>query len=262
MSITSLDDLIAAVKQNLTWMKTGTRTLVAATFFTVFDIAGAPGPGALAIDNTANGLVPTSATAGYPGISSFGATMGYLSRVEFSSSVPCRLALLDRLFAAGAYNYNADVTLATQPSFAARLPNADYKGLQLWIEAVTAFTGNLSIRIDYLDQDGNAGDTGVVDTGVALAVGQCFKVPLAAGDSGIQQITRVRGSVASAGTFNVMVLRPLWMGRVKVANDGDIHDFLKTGLPRIYDTSALYVLLAADSTAVGLPLLTIQTANG
>jgi hypothetical protein len=253
---------MAAVKQLLTWMKTGTRTLVAAMPYTVFDIAGQPGAGALAIGNTAAGLVPTDITAGYPIITAFGGSaLGYLSRVEFGSSVPCRLYLYDRLFAAGAYAFNADTTLASQPSYAARLPNTDYNGLQLWIEAVTAFTGNPSIQVNYLDQDGNAGDTGMIDTGLELPVGRCFQLPLAAGDSGIQKITRVRGTVASAGTFNVMVLRPLWAGRVRVANDGDIHDFLKTGFPQIYADSALYILIAADSTAVGLPMITFQVAS-
>ena len=262
MSITTLDGFIAAVKQNLTWMKTGTRTLVAAMPYTVFDIAGQPGAGALAIGETAAGLVPTNVTAGYPLINSFGGgALGYLSRIDFGSSVPCRLFLYDRLFAAGAYAFGADTTLAAQPSYAARLPNTDYNGLQLWIEAVTAFTGNLSVQINYLDQDGNAGDTGVIDTGLVLPVGRCFQIPLAASDSGIQKITRVRGTVAGAGTFNVMVLRPLWSGRVRVANDGDIHDFIKMGLPQIFADSALYVLIAADSTAVGLPMCTIQVVS-
>ena len=262
MAIATLDGYIVAVKQLLTWMKTGTRILVAAMPYTVFDVAGSPGPGALAIGNTANGLVPTDATAGYPAITAFGGSaLGYIPRVEFSSSVPCRLFLYDRLFAAGAYAFNADTTLASQPSYAARLPNTDYNGLQLWIEAVTAFTGNLTAQVNYLDQDGNAGDTGAIDTALELPVGRCFQLPLAAGDSGIQQITRVRGTVASAGTFNVMVLRPLLSARVKIANDGGILDMLQTGLPEIYATSALYMLIAADSTAVGLPMVTIQIAS-
>jgi len=262
MAIVTPAGYMAAVKQLLTWMKTGTRTLVAAMPYTVFDIAGQPGAGVLAIGNTANGLIPTDVVAGYPMIGSFGGgALGYISRVEFGSSIPCRLFLYDRLFAAGAYAFGADVTLASQPLYAARLPNTDYNGLQLWIEAVTAFTGNLSVQINYLDQDGYAGDTGVIATGLEFPVGRCFQIPLAAGDSGIQKITRIRGTVASAGTFNVMVLRPLWVGRVRVANDGDIHDFLKTGLPQIYADSALYILIAADSTAVGLPLMTIQVAS-
>jgi hypothetical protein len=263
MAITTLDGYIGAAKQRLTWMKTGTRTLVAAMPYTVFDIAGTPGVGTLNVGNTANGLVHTGATPGYPILASFGGQSGYLSKVEFGSTVACCLDLYDRLYVAGAYAYNADTTLASQPSFAGRIPGGfGYGGLQLWIEAVTAFTGSPSIEINYLDQDGNPGDTGVVATGLALPVGRCFQIPLAAGDSGIQQITRVRCTVATVGTFNVMILRPLWFGRVIVANGGDVHDLLRTGFPQIFDTSALYMLLAADSTAVGLPDVSMQVAMG
>lgn len=262
MAITTLDGYIGSAKYKLTWMKTGTRTLISAMPYTVFDIAGNPGVGALAIGNTANGLVPDSTVAGYPAIPSFAGQVGYLSRVEFGSSVACWLDIYDRLFAAGAYAFNADVTLATQPSFAARLPNAGvYQGLQLWIEAVTGFTGVCNVQVDYLDQDGGAGATGVVAT-LALPIGRMYQIPLAAGDSGIQKIVRVRGTVATVGTFNVMILRPLWSGRVPVANGGDVHDLMRTGLPQIFDTSALFCILSADSTAVGLPDASLEVSVG
>lgn len=262
MAITTLDGYVGAAKYRLTWMKTGTRTLVAAMPYTVFDIAGSPGVGTLNVGNTANGLVHTDAIAGYPEIPSFSGQTGYLARVEFGSSVSCCFDVYDRLFVAGAYAFNANVTLASQPSFDARLPNAGvYNGLQLWIETVTAFTGVLGVQINYLDQGGAAGDTGVVTT-LALPIGRCFQIPLAAGDSGVSKIVQVRGSTATVGTFNVMILRPLWFGRVITANGGDVHDILRTGFPKIFDTSALYTILYADSTAVGLPDLTFQIAVG
>ena len=99
-------------------------------------------------------------------------------------------------------------------------------------------------------------------TGVTPPVGRCIQIPLAAGDNGIQQITRVRATNSTAGTFNVMVLRPLWFGRVYTANGGDVHDLLRSGFVRIFEDSALYVVLYADSTAVGLPLITMQVAMG
>lgn len=261
MTIISLDGYLGGNKQDITWMKTGTRTLVAAMPYTVFDIAGNPGAGTLAIGNTANGLVPTKTTTGYPAIKDF-TGMGHLSKIDFASSVACRFMLFDRLFAAGAYAFNANVTLTSQPSYSGRVPDSNYNGLQLWVEAVTAFTGTPSIQINYLDQDGNAGDTGVISMGSALPIGRCFQMPLAAGDGGIQQIVQVRGTVATVGTFNVMVLRPLWQGRVLAANYADVHDLLKTGFKKFHPDSALYMLLAADSTAVGLPYVLIQVTNG
>lgn len=270
MAITTLDGYIGAAKQRVTWMKTGSRTLVAAMPYTVFDIAGVPGAGTLAIGNTANGLVPTSATAGYPLISTFSGNNGYLSKVEFGSTVACCFDAYDRLFAAGAYAYNAGTaSLSSQPSYSGRIVGSNYGGLQAWMEVVTAMTSATAwtVHITYTDQSGNPGAVGPdlpTMAAAALPIGRMYQLPLAAGDSGLQKIESVvvtTGS-ATAGSFNVMVLRPLWFGRVITANGGDVHDLLKTGFPQVFDTSALYVVLYADSTAVGLPDITFQMAMG
>lgn len=264
MAIATLDGYIAATKQRMSWTKTAARTTVATGWFSLFDIAGTPGAGTLAAGNTANGLVPTDAVAGYPAINAFGgAASGYLSKMEFSSSVACRIALFDRLFVAGAYAFNANIALASQPSFAARAPGTDYKGLELWVEQVTAATGSEAVNVTYTN-DGGTGSrtTGAVGIGAAPTLGRCWQLPLQAGDQGIQRVDNVVGSVASAGTFNVMVLRPLWFGRVPIANAGDVHDLLRTGLPEIFADSALYAMIAADSTSSGIPDLTIEAANG
>jgi hypothetical protein len=167
------------------------------------------------------------------------------------------------LFKAGAYAFNANTTLASQPSYSTRLPNTDYKGLEIWIEAVTAFTGNLSIAVTYTNQNGTtARTTGTVATGIAPTVGRMIMLPLQAGDSGLQKIESVVGSVATAGTFNVLVLRRLWSGRCRIANDGDNHDYLKTGLVELFDTSALIAVATPDSTSTGIPELILEVSNG
>jgi hypothetical protein len=255
---------LGAAKQRVSWSKTGSQTLVANVPYTVFSVAGDPAAGTLAIGDTAAGLVPTDAVTGYPTIDPFPSTghIGYLSRVYFGSSVACRFDLFDRLFAAGAYTYNADTTLAAQPSYASRVPDGNYAGLQLWVEQVTTGTGVQHVQVNYLNQNGVAGDTGDVTLITTTPVGRAARIPLAAGDTGISKIVRVRGLTASGGTFNVMVLRPLWMGKAVAANAGDVHDLFNTGLPQVYTDSALYVLLTADSTAVGLPVIEMQIAMG
>lgn len=263
MAITTLDGYIAAIKQCCPYTKTGAATTVAQVYFTIFDKAGAPGAGVLAIGNTANGVVPTDAVAGYPIINAFTGGTGYFTGLEFNNSVACRIALFDRVFAAGAYAFNANVTLATQPSYSGRIPGGtDYNGLQLWIEHVTLFTGQPSIQILYLDQDGNAGNTGVYATPAGLTVNRCCPIPLASGDYGIRQINQVICTVATVGTFNVMVLRPLITVRIPLAGFGDVYDLLRTGMVQVFADSALYPLIAADSTSSGIPYLNIEIANG
>jgi hypothetical protein len=264
MAITSLDGLIAANSQRLTYLKTASRTSVAAIPFSVFDLAGNPSAGSLTQGNTTNGVVPTHLTNGYPRFTSFGGNTGYLSGVQFGSSVACRMTIFDCLFTAGSYTFNTPVTLLAQPSYASRvLGGTDFTNTEIWIEAVTAFTGNLSVAVTYTNQDGVAGrTTGTYATGAALIVGRMAMLPLQAGDTGVQKIESVTPSVATAGTFNVHVMRRLWQGRVRINNDGDAHDFTKTGMPQIFDNSALRFVIQSDSTATGIPEFQLEIVNG
>lgn len=267
MAITTRDGLIAAQAgaQRLRILKTASRTAVATIPFSVFDLAGNPGAGTLAGSSTSAGVVPTDATTGCPVINAFsGSNVGYLTRVEASSAVACRIALYDLLFKAGAYSFNANQTLSSQPSYSSRVPGGtDYKGTELWLEAVTAFTGNQSIAVTYTDQDGNAGaTTGTIATGVAPIVGRMLRLPFATGDTGIQKVESVVSTVSSAGTFNVLVLRKLWEGRIRVANDQIVHGPDLTGMPILFADSALIVVVSADSTATSLPEVVADIANG
>lgn len=263
MAIASFDQAIAAAKQYLSVAKTAVRPSIAASWFSVFDLAGNPGAGVLAGTSTAAGVVPTDATAGCPTINAFGASaLGYLWQLEYGCSVACRLKLFDMVFKAGAYAFNAAQALTGQPSYASRMPGGSYSDTQIWIEAVTAFTGNLTVTITYTNQSGVTGRTATLATGTALTVGRLMQVPLQAGDTGVLAITNVAGTVATAGTFNVLVLRPLWSGRCRTANDGDVHDFTKTGMPQVFADSALFLAVAADSTSTGIPEIELVVANG
>lgn len=263
MAITTLDGYIAAASQQVSYLKTASRTGVAGIPFSVFDLAGNPGAGTLAIGNTANGIVPTDALAGYPIIGSLNAN-GYIGVISFGSTVACRMILMDCLFSAGAYAFNANVALASQPSFAGRVPNGtDFNNTELWLEAVTAFTGNQSIAVTYTNQSGTAArTTGTIATGVAPIVGRMFQMPLAAGDTGLQKVESVVSSVSTVGTFNVHVMSRKWMGRVRIANDGDVHDFLKTGMPPAFADSALRVIIMPDGTATGTPEFMAEIVDG
>lgn len=263
MSITSLDGYIAAAKQIVSFVKTASRVAVATGWFSLFELAGNPGAGVLAGTSTAAGVVPTDLTAGCPVLNAFaGAALGYITNIDFGSSVACRMQIFDLLFKAGAYSFNSNVTLAAQPSYAGRVPGGtDFKGTQLWLEWVTANTGTQSVVITYTNQDGVAGKTTGTVVTLAGTIGRMLQIPLAAGDTGIQKIESVVGSVATVGTFNVLVLRPLWTGRCRIANDGDVHGLDLTGMPQVFADSALFVAVAPDSTATGIPELQIEISN-
>jgi hypothetical protein len=264
MAITTLDGLIAAPKQRVQIVKTASRTSVGGAWFSVFDQAGNPGAGTLAGANTTTGVVPNDATAGVPILNAFGGgATGYVTGVEFASSVTCRVMLFDLLWKGGAYAFNASTTGQTPASYSARVPGGtDFTNTEIWLEQVTAGTLVQNVNVTYINQAGTAGrSTGTVATAVNI-VGRMWQLPLQAGDSGVQGVSGVVGSVASAGTFNILVLRPLWVGRVIVANAGDIHDYLRVGMPAITAEAALGIAVLADSTATGLPEMMVTIANG
>jgi hypothetical protein len=269
MAITTLNGLISATAaaQRIRIFKSATRTAVAATPFSVFELAGDPGAGVLAGTSTTAGVVPTDATQGIPIVNAFsGANQGYITKVEASSPVVGRIAIYDLLFKAGAYAFNANTALTAQPSYASRLlfdGVTDYKSTQIWYETVTAFTGNPTFTITYTNQDGTGSrSTGGLATGAALIVGRMGKFPFQAGDTGVQKIDNVQGTIATVGTFNILVMRKLWEGRIRVVNDLIVHGPDLTGLPQVFANSALVLVINPDSTATSTPEVTFDIANG
>jgi hypothetical protein len=178
----------------------------------------------------------------------------------------------DVLFKAGAYAFTAGTTtLSAQPSYSSRVPGGtDFTNTQIWIEVTTAFvTGTAwQVQVTYTNQAGTAGRTSIISAAqavAALTLGKRFMLALQAGDSGVRTIESVivtnGGTAMTAGNFNVLVLRPLWSGRVRIANDGDTHDLTKTGMNQVFGDSAIDVMVNADSTATGLPEIQFTIAS-
>jgi hypothetical protein len=262
MSFAGLDAYISGAKQKVPFVKTTSRVAVAVVPFSIFDLAGNPGAGVLAGTSLTAGVVPNDSTAGFPIINPFGGSNGYLSNVQFGSSVACRVKIFDCVWKGGAYPFNANQALSLQPSYVSRMPGGIYNGTEIWIECVTAFTGNQSILVTYTNQAGVTGrTTGTIATGVAPIVGRMLQLPLQAGDSGVQKIESVVSTVATVGTFNVLVLRPLWEGRIGIINGGDGHGLDRVGMPEVFTDSALFVVIVPDSTT-GLPELLLEVSNG
>jgi hypothetical protein len=264
MAITTLDGLIAAPKQRITMIKTSGITAVSAAPFSMFNVAGEPGAGTLAGTSTTTGTVPTDATAGCPTINAFGGgAKGYIARIEASNTVACRLVLYDMLWKAGAYTFNASTSGNSPTSFSSRVPGGtDYTGLELWYEQVTAGTGTPSVNVSYNNESGTAKTTGVIALPAAMIVNRMFQIPLAAGDSGLQGVTGVTATGASAGTFNLLVMRRLGHVRIRTTNDSVVQDALATGLPEVFADSALRWVLISDSASSGSGEMIVDIANG
>lgn len=274
MAITTQAGLLTALKggQQIRLLRTGNRNTVTAGWGALNDLtAPAPLNGVLAGTSTAAGVVPTDATLGCPVINPFGAgNTGYIGSIQDANSIGTtvggyRHRLCDMLFKAGAYAFNAAVTLASQPSYSSRIPGADYGGTEIWVETVTTFTGTPSIAVTYTNQAGTAGrTTGTVVGTAAYATGRVVQLPLQAGDTGVQKIESVTATVASVGTFNILVLRPLWAGVLDNQGIDLFHGPDKTDLPILFDDSAFYMMTAGQSGGAGshTPDTIINVING
>jgi hypothetical protein len=267
MAITTLDGYIAANKQRVGWFKPTTFTVVAGIPFSLFDKIGNPGAGVLAGTTTASAILQTDLIAGYPSIDAATGVNCYLSKVEFGNIVASRLRIVDVIAKSGAYSYATGTTSITSyPSITARCPDFTtttsaygYRN-EIWVECTAAFTSATAwqVQVTYANQNGVTA-TSVISAAQAaasLTANKLFQISLAAGDSGVQKLYSVivTNVGAAAGGFNLLLVRELWTsGRIKIANDGDIHDMLKTGLPIVYPDSAITVWLQADSTASGAP---------
>ena len=123
MPIASVDDYIAARKQSLVYYRTNqSRSISTLVWGSLLDLSGGnPSGGVLAGTDTTAGVVPTSSTAGFPFINSVGTQRAYLTMVDLAMSFAGRARWYDLLWKAGAYPFNANVTLSAQPSYASRL---------------------------------------------------------------------------------------------------------------------------------------------
>jgi len=266
MAISSRDDYISAVKQRVIWTKTASITAVGAKQSQTMHLAGNPGGGTLAGSNATVGVLQTQGVAGggYPLLKTFGGgAKAYLTRVEAWAPVAMNLNIYDVLLKMGTFAYNANVSSLTSVDISSRVPEGtDFRGLELWIEAVTAFTGIPVVTITYLDQDGNAGTTGATTIDSALIIGRMFQMPLASGDNGVKTITGITCGTASGGTFNVLIMRPLFKCRIPAANSQvGPFDLTQTGMPEVWQNSCLCALPEPDSTATSLPSVVLEIAN-
>ncbi len=271
MTINTADAWFAAARDNSPKIiKNAAFTTVAAQPFSTWDVAGNPGAGSLTIGNTTTGIVPTDATAGAPNINAFGgAALGYLARAWYRSSVAGGATLYDRLWHAGSVVLTALATtsFASQPAITQRLPGtSDTTGLEILLEINVAVSATATtVRVNYTNQAGVTGrSTGASVSLSGLTNRRVVSMPLQAGDSGVQKIESVTvgGTVATAGSFNVILARRLDEFDIRIPNALDAHGWDVTAGPPMFTDQCLWQVVQADSTSSGTSTLGITIING
>ena len=270
MSITTADGWFAAAKQAILIQKTVALTTVAAQPFSMWAATGQPGAGTLALSNTTSGILFDDTYAGAPSVNSFGGgATGYLSMAQFRNSVTGAAMLYDRLWGAGAVSMTtlATTNFSGQPSYTGRIPGGtDYGNLEILLEITTTVSATATtVSVGYTNSVGTTGQsTGASASLSGIITPQIIRLPLQAGDQGVQQITSVTvgGTVATSGAFNVIVARRLATFDARVANGSDLQGWDVIGSPVVYATSCFWLVCQPDSTSSGTPTCYFNVING
>lgn len=127
---------------------------------------------------------------------------------------PGSLLLYDRLLHIGSLS-GTSVAAQTVGGTLTRYTGALAAGNEIWVEIYAAIGATpTTITASYTDQAGNSGNTTIATAigGTGLQEAQrIIRLPLAAGDSGVQAVANVTlaGSTGTAGNFGVSIVRPL-----------------------------------------------------
>lgn len=275
MAITTGDGLIASAKQIIPYTKTAAVTTIALNRHSIRGAAGNPGAGTLAGPSTIPGALFTDASSGCPTINAFGGgATGYLTRVNWNNSVVGRIELWDVLYcvnipsSAAGFQTTQTLTVTAPASYLGRCPDGLGNGLRIFVEITTTMSASAT-TISCTYANSAASPVGGKSTGTTASLSgftasRWVELPLAAGDTGVSKLETIviGGATNAAGVANIIVCRPLWNSGTRVANSGSYDGVDMTGMPIVYDTSALVVTTVADSTSSGIPDLLIEIANG
>ena len=208
----SYAQLQTEIKERVDIVKSAFNFALADRWYSTLTAAGVPDPGTSSISVQSTGALLSPTTAGFPRVAtrSTGSDFVTFDEVTFAASIApngpvVRAKLLQAHARYGTYAFNAN-TVVTDVAYAGPPWYSGY----LWAEIVTAVTGSLTVTV-------TTRDAGVFTLSAisAPAAGTFWRFPKNTSNFGsVLDITRVQGSGASAGSFNLWLVEPLWSGAV------------------------------------------------
>lgn len=217
--------------------------------------AGGSAPTSAAIpDRTTTGAIPFTPPGGTRDKQLIGASVAPLTAGVY--------LLYDRLFHIGGLSAasTADQTVQGSTPSPALTRNTGGVGNMAFYEiySIVGTTGT-TLTMTYTDQDGNTGQTSTINIGATgfREVTRMQRIPLAAGDNGIQAIEKVKltATTGTAGNFGITIGQPLAWIPVGAAGTMGWRDYT-TGLPGIpvIDPDACLSLFYIPSTTTATEL--------
>ena len=269
MTISTRDQLIDAMGNNssrLVLDNASTANTAAGQFISLWRATGQPGQGAIPTTaascnhTTLGGFIFAQQTAPVTTYAT------YFNAVCSTSGVT--LELHDRLCHRGGMSG----TLTTSQSVAldlnallatdnldARKGDANFSDVQWWMEWYTdtgTTSSNATINVTYNDASTGALNVVALGTSVrraSLMVPLNGLIPAASSGKFIRQINSVQlsASTATAGNFGFTATRPRAVMPLPTANKQEIFDWAALGLPEIFNSSCLQLILLASTTSTG-----------
>lgn len=209
--------------------------------------------------------IPTSATAGaIPFTNPGGSREKWLISANVTPTVAGVYLLYDRLLHIGGLNATlttAQTVQGTHPGTPALTRNTGGDGNIALYEIYTIIgTVSATLTMTYTNQSGTGSRTSTINIGATgfREATRIQRIPLAAGDSGIQSVQQIQlsASTTTAGNFGITIAKPLAWIPVGAPGIAGWRDYT-TGLPGIpkIDTDACLSLLFIPGAATAPELL-------
>lgn len=257
MAFSSLDNLVAALPGQMQPYTKSTITSVAGGYQSLWNGAGLPGAGVIALSQTTTGVIPTSATVG--GFSytnnGGGAATTNIARLSANSSSAGTLVLYDRLWHGGSFTaLNGSISITNPTTTPNRLygPSANYyQSIELWFEVASALSATgVTITVTYVDGLGNTGLTATSVIPASAILGRMFPFVMA-NQNGIQYITALAGSAGPTGTFNLVMINRLIEAPMAIVGVTTLMDFAACGFPLVKNSACLAMFMACNAVTTG-----------
>lgn len=248
-----VDDLVVSTKKHLFLNKATATAEGSGYFHSTWQNAAAGEPAAGAAPGSINGVIPTAATTGaLPFDNAPAGEEARLYELVFTLATAGSFFLVDRVWHNSAINCNIATSQAISQPALTRYTSGE--GLELWGECYSAWgAGAFTLTVIFVDDTGTSRTTTYAWPANAPTVGQCFKIPLGAGVTGIRSVTSVQlsagsGSVGNLGLFLAKRLSPQ---RLCAAGAEVKQDWIDLGLEEIEDNACLHGIVLCSTTATG-----------
>lgn len=262
--------------ERFSFSKAATGNTLTGTFASKWPQTGVPTAGTAP---TAVAVCNRTTTGAIPYTESTGTEASYIANIEYvNGSGITSLEIHDRLVHMGglsgtvttAQTVSMDLsTLLTTNNLDARKGDANYSDVQWWLEWYTdtgATASNATVNVTY--NDGTSGNLSVVAVGGTVRASRMIPLNslIPAADSGkfIRDVNTVTlsASTGTAGSFGVTATRYRGSLFIPAANARFTASWSDLGLPEIFNSSALFVIMIANTTSTGAIRATGKIIHG